>query len=321
MKKLFKKISLVLICSIILLLIIIFLKKFNKYELNLKKDVKNNEKIMEYDVKTGTTKEVDMENLKNELRTKKEYSERNERMLKMKKYTKSSLRVERNNSAERVKNVKIAPYNRVCRIESINSKSEIKTGSASIVGKKLAITAAHCVWDSSTKQFMKDWRIYPGYEYSNEPVTSQSIPLGLDKVFYSNEWMNNTNPNDFTQDWAICVLESSVDGLIENFDVQTYQTNSDMKDISVTVLGYPRDIKYGFQDGGKDQYETGDKITKVGSAAFLYNGFCVEGFDGGPIICDSNNYIVGIHVAEEDTKIGLGVRITENMINIILNNQ
>ncbi len=300
----------------------VFTSKSNASELKIEGTFDRDEKIMEYDARTGETKEVDIEALEKELEIKGEKVRGKDAILKPKNiYKGPSLRVGRKDSAERITNVKIAPYNRVCRIVSTNSNNKEKVGSAAIVGKRLAITAAHCVWDSSTKQVMKNWKLYPGYAYSNGQATSQATPCGWDKVFYSNGWMTNTNPKNFTEDWAICILQADVGNQVGHFGAQSYGTSSEMINLPVTTFGYPGDVEYGFQDGGKDQYKTGDKITKAESGAFLYNGFCVGGFSGGPIVRDSDNYIVGIHAAGEDAKIGLGVRITQNMINIMINNQ
>lgn len=123
--------------------------------------------------------------------------------------------------------------------------------------------------------------------------------------------------NNYQYDWAICVLEEDVGNQIGWFGVQSYGSNSELNGTSVRVLGYPGDTKYGFDWDAKYQYQTGEKITSTNNRYFKYSGRTFGGFSGGPII-RSDNYIVGVHYGiESSTQQPIGVRITQEMINII----
>lgn len=290
------------------------------YKINEILDLK--EKIMEYNARTGETKEVNIEELELELKSK-EVNQSKSTVSSFNSYKIPSLRVGLSESAQRITNVQVAPYNRVCRLEWRNENNGVEIGSASIVGNRVALTAAHCVWDSDTKKPYKNWTAYPGYTYNSSAHTSswQATPCGWDRVYYSEGWMTNTDPQNFTEDWAICILQADVGNKVGYFDLSSYSTESSMMGLPVTVFGYLGDIRYGYLDGGKYQYKTGNKITQVGTAAFLYDAYTVGGFSGGPIVRDSDNFIVGVHAAGQGNKYGFGVRITSNMIKIILNNR
>ena len=120
-------------------------------------------------------------------------------------------------------------------------------------------------------------------------------------------------------DWAILVLGANVGNQVGWYGLTSYGSSSDLDGTSVTVLGYPIDTNYGFNSDGRYQYSTGENIESVTDNNFEYSAYVFEGFSGGPILRDSDNYIVGVHkgmLGNNHTR-AYGVRITSSMIDLI----
>lgn len=283
--------------------------------------LESDEKIMEYDAITNETKEVDMEELKQliEIQNKSTnnvtsynstspYNPNSEKAL-----TQTTIMPLSVPSAIRITDTSSFPYKTTCRILAKNNAGEDMHGTAAIVGPKAALTAAHCIFDEENENFIyRDWTIYPGFNYNSYYGTA----CGWSKVYYSSKWIET---HSYEYDWAICVLESDVGNQIGWFGVQSYGSNSKLNGIEIKSLGYPADIKYGYFADAIYQYETGTKIESVWDRYFRYDGYTCGGFSGGPII-RSDNYIVGIIQGNNTvSNRANGVRITQEMINIIIN--
>ncbi len=294
----------------------------NAHAVNVKQEdyqLESDEKIMEYDAITNETKEVNMEELKqlieiqnkstnnvtsyNSISPYNPYSEKD--------LTQDTIMPLYEPSARRITDTGSYPYRTTCRVSVENSSGTTRYATAAIVGPKVALTAAHCIFDATNgNAVFKNWTIYPGYNGNSYYGTA----CGWSKVYYSSKWIET---HSYEYDWAICVLESDVGNQVGWFGVQSYGSNSELNGISARVLGYPGDIDYGFTLNAIYQYETGEKITSVADRYFKYSAYTFEGFSGGPII-RSDNYIVGIHYGKT-SNIPTGVRITQEMINIIRN--
>ena len=286
---------------------------------SLNEVLKTEEKIMCYDAKTNETREVNVGELKKVLATQNQirigsydnitpYDP-----LTSSNIIRNEIRLLSSNSAERVTNTNNFPNRVTCRITSQTTRNNVTYnvyGTCAIVGPKVGLTAAHCVFDKENgNAAYSNWTIYPGYNDG----TYYGTACGWDQVYYSDQWMQNHSDQ---YDWAICVLQSDVGNQLGWFGVQSYGSNSELNNTGVRVYGYPGDTNYGFYSDARYQYTTGEKITSVGDRYFRYSAWTFGGFSGGPIARTSDNYIVGIHyglVWNTPT----GVRITQEMIDII----
>lgn len=283
-------------------------------------ELNEDEKIMKYDATTQQTTEVDMEELREVLSHKKTATSNNS--YSTKPYTPAS----KNNllktsitpfsskdSVDRITNTFQSPYQKVCRVLAEDSSGRSIHGSAAIVGRNIALTSAHVVFDKDNgNTAFKNWIAFPGY---NNGSVAGSI-AGWSQVYYSGKWMDT---HSYEYDWAICVLQANIGDQVGWFGVQSYGSNSELNGTPVRVLGYPSDSDYGFSANGIYQYETGEKITSVANNYFRYSAWTFGGFSGGPII-RSDDYIVGVHYGQTGlSNSPTGVRITQNMINTIIN--
>lgn len=335
LKKIFLKLLVVLlvICIFSILTSKYYVRAANDIEFDTAISVSDNnenkeEKIMEYDARTNQTREVDMDELVQVI-----LSKNNSQMTRTSNipnysepYTPEGIstvnpNIETRgvwpNSAEQITSLMgSAPYNKMGRVEYIDSEGTPKYATAAWVGPRVVLTAAHCVFDTDdNKSVYKNWTMKTAFRKING-IELYVNSCGWDKVYYSSLWRDSSQKNDARYDWAICIVQE--DSKVGWFGCQSYGSNSEMKNIPVTVIGYPGEVYYGFDDGCPLPYRTGEKITRVDNYNIQYDAFTVYGFSGGPVMRDSDNYVVAVHSSgTENRSAGVGVRITQEMIDII----
>lgn len=135
--------------------------------------------------------------------------------------------------------------------------------------------------------------------------------------------MESTNNSViYPYDWAICILEAPLGNYVGSyFGAQSYGVNSQLDNVPIKLTGYPADTSYGYTSGGLYQYETGEKITSVANDTFQFSAYTAGGFSGGPIRRTSDNYIVGINQGKTLLGTPIGVRISQEMIDIMKDNR
>lgn len=199
------------------------------------------EKIMEYDAKTGITREVDMEELRqisNILKSKNGNNSLSvESIEPSKKYISKSVSKMPNYSIlssdrEMIGDTTILPFSAVCKIyfSDPSSSTSRGMGSGSLVAKNAVLTAAHCVFDKNNNNAkFENWKAYPAYigcPYKN-------LESGWSKVYYSSAWKSN---HSYEYDWALCVLEKSLGDVVGAVGAKSYNTTSEMKDVAVRAF-------------------------------------------------------------------------------------
>lgn len=276
------------------------------------------EKIMMYDAENDTTTEIDMEALRKSISRQKTSSNSVE-PYNMPSKAIFSRAVDTyatySNSMQRITNTSAFPNKATCKI--MESAGQKTIGTAALVGPKVALTAAHCVFDTKTKETIKNWTILPGYNQGDWYGTE----TGWSKVIYSSKWMSSGSNGDARYDWAICILGHNLGNEVGCwYGVTSYGSNTtDFKKLDVRVLGYPAEDNS--MTTGEYQYQTGGAVKSVNDTNFTYDGWTVRGFSGGPIRRTNDNYIVGVHYGVTATNVPNGVRITQEMIDIIRENR
>lgn len=271
------------------------------------------EKIMEYDIATGETKEIDMEKIrKSRNNVKSNYInsiDSSEAMMQSRENINFESQLYSASSANRITSTGQPPYSRTCRVKCKDSKGNNVYGTAAIVGSNLALTSAHLIFDAeNNNKLFTNWELYPGYNNG----TYYGIKSGWSKIIYSSNYLNTGRTQD---DWAICVLNENVGDKVGYYGLHSYTNDSDMLNLSVRVLGYPADTYYGFSSDAKYMYQTGDEIISTYAGYFKYTGWTFGGFSGGPVL-SSDDYIIGIHRGIT-SGYPTATRISQNMLNII----
>lgn len=269
------------------------------------------EKIMEYDSETGITREIDMNTLRNTLALKNRGRTDRIEAYNPLADTNSTIFASARAVYNPVSELTSLPYRATCRIKA-DVYGETLVASGYVAGPKILVTAAHCVMNEKDNDaYFADWVAYPGYNYGN---SYKGVSSGWSRVYYSSNWKAT---HSAVYDWCICILNSNIGDTTGWCGTQSYGTSAEMNGLSVKLLGYPLGI-----GGGQRQYYTAGTISNTRDLYFDSSATSIDGFSGGPVIRTSDNYVVGINRGHYpvNPEIEFGVRITQNMINIILEN-
>lgn len=279
-------------------------------EITVNDVLETSSKIMKYDANTNETTEVNMQEIENILKIKNDktsYTTSYRPNNPIISHLTTPYILNDNGSMERINDTSIYPYSVTCRISSNNSSGILVVGTGTLVGPKILITAAHCVYDENNEK-LKYWTAYAGYNDGNYWGSS-----GYFQVYYSSDWINNRTDGE---DWAVVVLNEDLGNQIGWNGVQSYGDDSYLLNQSVWTIGYPTDIDYGFDRKGLYQYKTFGTIEKVYNNYFDYSGTTVYGFSGGPVMRMEDDYIVGVHYGIIKGKVS-ATRITTQIVNLI----
>ncbi len=278
------------------------------------------DKIMMYDAKTNETMEVDMEELRQVLGTKANSNKttaslplnQSLRLNKLLMGNKLSPLNAVSATPQLITDTGHSPYVAVCRIQVYSDLVDqtFPSGTAAILGKNVALTAAHCVFNQDeNNEVLKQWTIYPGFNGN----FYYGGATGWDKVYYSQNWMDSHKVED---DWAICVLQDDLGTKIGwHFGAVCYSSNSELNGTEIRALGYPYDSNEGFNPKGLYQYESTGKINYVTSGLFRTDAYTCNGFSGSPII-RPDGYIVGILHGKSEKGMYCK-RLDQNIIDIL----
>ena len=268
------------------------------------------EKIMMYDATTGETTEIDMDNLAQKIATT--YTRNGGNYTRTESYDPLAFLEEPNpitpySTYTRVTNTSTFPYRVTCRIKAEVYGNEL-IGSGYLVGSNLLLTNAHCVMNmDDNDQTFADWVAYPGYNNG----AYNGVSSGWSKIIYSSNWKGNHSVAD---DWCLCILNSNIGSQVGWFGCQSYGTNAEMNGLAVKTIGYAAS-----EGNGKYQYYSTGTLSNVQNGYFYSSAMSTGGMSGGPVTRTSDNYAVGINRGHTSTS-AVGVRITQNIINLILEN-
>ena len=195
-----------------------------------------------------------------------------------------------------VANHLISPNISICKIITDES-----SGTGFLVGPNLLLTAAHCFMDREGN-VLSGWTCYPAYNngaYNNYSSGWQEAIFG--------EWVYNGSSSG---DWCVIELDWNMGNEVGWIYCQSYGTNSEMLNTIVHSVGYP---------GETQQYSPGN-ISFVYNGAFEMTAIPVLVMSGGPILRWSDDMAIGINHAryDGDVSYGVGCRINQDIINIIL---
>src|SRR4029434_7755267 len=124
--------------------------------------------------------------------------------------------------------------------------------SASIIKKRVIVTAAHCLFDPVAKSFFTNWVFIPAYDGGlSNPVGAQIRPQGpfgpwdFRFVIVSATWNNTGGALPNNGDFGLIVLQDQSFSGAAPVSVKTKvgasftAVTSNLTDTHVTILGYP----------------------------------------------------------------------------------
>lgn len=200
---------------------------------------------------------------------------------------------------------------RLCRI-TINGG--LDSGTGFLVGPKLLLTAAHCIYDKDNN--IMPVVFYPAYDNGSSYNEKSS---GWQQIYTYPTWRDDHNNRAY--DLALIELDWNMGDDFGWFGSQSYGTNQEMNGLPIKEYGYPKLI-----GDAKLQYYTEGSIQNTHDTYFHTTAVNYRGMSGGPIVRTSDNYAVGLvsglirnknifgNVTSFET---YGRRITQDIIDLI----
>jgi len=171
------------------------------------------------------------------------------------------------------------------------------TGTATLIGKDILLSCAHCVWNPQYKNFPREgWPVElvfeagkhgaDNYVFSSEFVTSWIPQEYVDHAVESEDEHGRTVYNlDQEYDWSIIQIEDNLGDALGYYDVRLCGSEDLNED--VYTIGYPGDM------GGETQWKSEGEITGVYDNLIYYDVYLYYGNSGGAIF-DSEGIICGL---------------------------
>lgn len=282
-----------------------------------------NQPIMKYDRLTGEITEVDMEELlKLDITSTDGANFSTPYLEKAQSYNNAFIKNEFTpsiNSFIKIGNTLADPYRYVC---CLFFDGEVGTGT--LVGPKVLLTAAHCIFDTnpkSTEEYWNSWNCYPAYNngsYNNLHSTWRTI--------YWSRYYEPKKDNDNNQqyDWCICVLDdrlgASIGGWMGCQKLVYDSSFTDGNGLQVEEYGYPQVIRNPSNTGFSRYmcYSEGNTYGPM-TNAFRSTAAVYQGISGGPVYSLKYEKTIGIisGYEEKNNFNTFAIRINQEITNLI----
>ncbi len=273
--------------------------------------------IMVYDATTGETKKANIEIRSSETKS----VESIEGYSPKQGYTSNIFNSINDLMSERIANNLIRiptpreqPYCKTLKARAYDASGERWGFSAALIGPKIALTAAHAIWDKRNNDYVyRNWMCWPGYDMN----TCLAAGAGWSKVYFDERWKTT---HDGRYDWAIVVLEADYSNVAGWYGVNRYEDYKLLETQQVTLLGFPGVKPKAEPTTGQPYYDSmyGSNGTVLSATDynFLSSAMSMGGMSGGPVIEKKTGKILGIHIGKEDSSSkALAVRINTQIIN------
>ncbi len=149
----------------------------------------------------------------------------------------------------------------------------VARGTAFIVGKNKAFTAAHCVYMPEHGGMAYNVRIWPGYNDNKSP----KAPYGSYDADYFLTWSPWTDNRNRDYDYAVISLKQQVGAKIGHFGLRA-RPKKTFIGTNIYVAGYPADLSTK-----KLCYRALGQITNSSTRLLAYNADMMKGESGGPV--------------------------------------
>lgn len=198
------------------------------------------------------------------------------------------------------------PFNGIGYLYIEHDSGAVTGGTAFLVGKNLALTAAHCVDDPSYGN-VTYMCLYVGQNGSGNRIASSTAT----SYFVSGFW-NPSSSDDIVNDWALIKLRTSMDPTRTSILPCAIRS---MAGKTIMVSGY------GSEDGKLDDYQNISEGTVKSDDGYslITNAEGRKGISGSPMLDITNfdNTVVGIVSVKDRFNHVAGPKICTSMINLI----
>ena len=196
-----------------------------------------------------------------------------------------------------------------------DQKGNWATCSATLIGPKTVITAAHCVYDHDTGGWVQAMTFIPGM---SDAETAPYGQFDWANVNILKGFIDNYDGKNYgsVMPWDLAEIELQEDAG-NQIGWMGFRVD-DATDLKATLLSYPGDKP----DGTMWQSTCDVKPDQFGDQVFWHDCDTYAGSSGGALWEDAGKgdlYIRGINVAEDD-KVDYGLRITDAYFQFLQDN-
>lgn len=189
----------------------------------------------------------------------------------------------------KVDNTNMFPYSTVAYLESTFPNGQTYRGTAFIIYKNLALTAAHCIYRKDCGGYANIVQIWPGRNGNYTPYGSAiATNLHMTKGYQDSQLQNH--------DWAMLQLDSDIGNKCGWRGIAYSDSYNALLNKNATISGYPGD-----REGYLNQYVASGPIKRVDDFfSYLYYDVDTGGGQSGAPVWESG-YAVGIHAHAENS--------------------
>lgn len=222
-----------------------------------------------------------------------------------------------------VSNTTLSPYKGVCVIQiqwkkfGNNGLPLMGAGTAFFVGKRVLITNAHNVYDSTKGGLAQYITVMPG---RNGSKPGQALPFGYQSALKWSvlpEWKSNEKNRDFDIAWIVLRDRYLWDRVGYAFTCRA-ATNGELRAAKLHLAGYPEPTEQARD--WRMYHDIASVGAKVQPLKFQHLCDSLQGSSGGPLyVKDQTRYVVlGVHCASS-AKYNVGTRMVSRYIGITNN--
>ncbi|MHA1750513.1 MAG: NosD domain-containing protein [Promethearchaeota archaeon] len=202
----------------------------------------------------------------------------------------------------------VFPYRTISKLKGVNASGTYDCGTAFIIDKFQALTAAHCVWEDG-KYRMDEFFLVPGFDDYNEPYGRTYVTnIRIESEYKEHEWMR--------YDWAYLTLDRNIGSVTGWMGIQTASYTDDIYKEVLSSAGYPSN-----KSNGNRMYKVSDKGSYATQSLHYFKLDVTSGQSGSPLwrydAIDDANYVLTV-VAYSGIFNNFGTRINNARFQKIL---
>lgn len=195
------------------------------------------------------------------------------------------------------------PNSAICYMEmKFPNSNDIYVGTAWMYGKRVAVTAGHCVYDAKYGGWAEWVKIYPGRNGSSSPFGSYYATVLHTDVKY-------INSQDGNFDWGLLEFNTDV-GETTGYFGAMWKSDS-MVGTRIIVRGYP-------SEKNATMWSMPGKVKSNNAYKLRYSIDTTRGQSGSPVYTRQGDYLgLAIHTNYASGNYNEGKRIDESLFNIM----